>query len=152
MHTKLFARCKCGDGVHEQCIDKEKEAQIIREGFTCGIRRTQEVTTGVQWSASPPKDQNGVTIDDTCPINNFLTGLVLFEALQNPRLTECFPRDPQHNNLRDTMHYLQKKEFNKAQVKYYNECKEINDKWLEIEENQLKIQLSRQSRKDFKKW
>ena len=149
--TELFARCNCGDGVHEECIDEEKKNDIKANGLTCALCRAQAVTPGVDWSACRPPGEAGLIIKNTCPVDNFFTGLLFFEGLQNPNLIEYFPKDAAHDDLRDTMAFLRRKEFNKAQVKYYNECEKLNEEYFKDKEHIKMQKLASQRDKEIKK-
>ena len=150
---KLYATCKCGDGVHEECISKEKKDEIDLSGsFTCAPCVARCVTPGLKWSApAPPNQKEGIQIKNTCTIDNFLTGLALFTELQNPDLILHFPDDQEHANLIGTLQLVKRKKYNQAQLKYYKELAEMNATHMALDSTKAELQEIKKFNKEVKR-
>jgi hypothetical protein len=126
---KFEATCPCGEKAHSKCLPPQVLQNTSRwECTPCLVRN--KVTEGLQWSA-PIKNTEGrehskEKAQNTCPIDNFLTALTIFIDQQNPDLISNFPKDDQHDNLKEIIQLCQKKEFGRAQLKYYKDLEEIN--------------------------
>ena len=144
--TQLTPECVCGDRAHPECLPTPVAMPVIDEGnYTCTPCHVRDLEPGMEWAARAPPGQEQVT--NTCPIDNFLTGVSIFTNEQNPDLEQFFPDDKEHRNLQDTLKLVRNKEYNKAQTKYYNECKEMNDTFMAKPEN---IKLAKEIKENAK--
>jgi len=117
----LKQKCKCGEALHNKCVTEKGQRAINRSGFTCAPCIVKNVTKGVQWSAPSVGGRN---INNTCPIDNSLTGLSIFMPLQSPDLESYMPNTPYHEQLMETLALVQEGRSNEAQVKFYDD---LND-------------------------
>jgi len=154
----LTPECMCGDRAHPECLPNPVALPVVDENsYTCTPCHVRELEPGLQWAARAPAGTEQVT--NTCPVDNFLTGLSIFTNEQNPDLEKFFPDEQQHDNLKETLRLVRNKEYNKAQTNYYNECKEMNDSFMarpeniklakEIKENAKLIKEAKKKNKDI---
>ncbi len=147
----LYANCDCGDGVHETCITEAKKKEIEdTKHFQCACCRVKDITPGVQWSA-PKAAPDSEKIGNTCPIDNFLTGVMVYEGLQKPDFLETLPDREENKQLRDTIQLCKEGKFNEAQYKYYKECVDINERFLQRDDIKKKIDQINANKKECEK-
>ena len=127
LDIELAGPCKCGDFAHPDCLPQSVKNNLVSGGqFECTACLVKELTEGVRWSA--PQEKDGEQMINTCPIDNFLTAVTIFEYEQNENLVFYFPsHDEQHENLKDTLEHIKRREYNLAHTKYYKECQKMND-------------------------
>lgn len=130
--TELSPPCSCGDVAHPNCLPHQVRDKLEQDDqYTCTPCFVKEVSEGVVWAEKPTgRDQERIT--NTCTIDNFLTGVNIFTHQQNPQLSSFFPDDQQHRNLKETMASVERKEYGKAQRQYYEQCQEMNEKFLAL--------------------
>ena len=127
LKIQLEGPCKCGDFAHPDCLPPSERNKLLNGGrYECTPCLVKELTEGVRWSA--PQEKDGEQMINTCPIDNFLTAVIIFECEQNENLKLSFPRhDEEHIHLKESLDLIKRKQYNLAHTKYYKECKKMND-------------------------
>jgi len=146
---EFLPQCKCLEIAHPACVAPSVRQSVEMSGqFECTPCLVKELTPGVRWS-EPPGNKGELMIN-TCPVDNFLTGLTIFTNEQNADLLGFFPDDDQHRNLKDTLDLVGRLEFNLAQTKYYKECKQLNDDFLALPDTKQQIKEAADHNKKIK--
>ena len=106
----------------------------------------------MQWSApAPPNEKGSIQIRNTCTVDNFLTGVTLFKKVQNADLSSCFPKDREHKNLVETLDLADRKQFNKAQVKYFRELEQMNESFLTLASTKAQLEEIEQRNQEIER-
>lgn len=140
------ALCGCKDVFHAECLS------ITPKDFDtllCASCTANVITPGVTWSARPDRtdrSSDSKVINNTCPVDSFLTYSTMFNKEQNKDLQSYFEGDQQSENLVETMRLVKEQKFNAAQVKYYDELKKMNDDHMKKDFVKQQVEAQRKQR------
>ena len=125
----------CEKQYHSACLDNPP--QTSTSTFHCPPCTTATTFKGLNWSE---KNDRREQIQNTCTVDNQLTGLILHEKLRNPQITTAFwPDDRDHTALKQATELAKKGDSYSAQKTLYDMYNAKNTHFIKNHPNYEKI-------------